>query len=291
MKKNNWILVVLLLVTLEFFVGYQQIDKLRTDTKPPQISIDDSKMLEISVAAPKEDLLQGVSATDARDGDVSRKLVVEGMQLINRDGLIEVAYAVADQAGNVAKAERKVCYTDYESPKFSLTAPLIYAEHENIDIMQDVFATDVLDGDIQHRIRATSMTSDAISNLGVHDIHLQVTNSLGDTSELVIPVEVLEKNTYEATLFLTDYLIYLPQGSEFQPRNYLDSFEYKSKTVDLSGSVPTDYAVAVKSDVDVNVPGVYTVEYRVTYIVRHATNPDFDQKFTGYSKLIVVVEG
>ena len=38
-------------------------------------------------------------------------------------------------------------------------------------------------------------------------------------------------------------------------------------------------------------PGVYTVEYRVTFTDRDEKNPDFDRKYTGYSKLIVVVEG
>lgn len=291
MKRKNWVPLLLILISLVVFAGYRQYDAWKTDIKAPEISISDAQMLEISVAAPKSALLQGVTAQDRRDGDVTGKLVVERMQLINADGLIEVGYAVADSSGNVAKAVRKVQYTDYEGPKFSLECPLVFEEHENIDIMDAVLASDVLDGDVQHRIRATAMTDESITKVGTHKVHFQVTNSLGDTSEIQIPVEVLETNTYEADLTLTDYLIYLPQGSGFQPKEYLDAFTYKGTTTQLSGGLPRDFSLKITGEVPTQTPGVYPVEYRVTYIVRHATNPDYDQKFTGYSKLIVVVEG
>lgn len=291
MKRKNWMPLLLILLSLAVFVGYRQYDAWKTDDRAPEISISDTQLLQISVQSPKTELLQGVKAQDRRDGDVSGKLVVERIQLLNRDGLMEVGYAVADGSGNVAKAVRKVQYTDYESPKFSLERPLVYEEHENIDIMSAVLANDVLDGDIQHRIRATAMSNESISKPGIHQVHFQVTNTLGDTSEIVIPVEVLETNTYEAELTLTDYLIYLPQGSAFQPRAYLSEFTSKGTTTSLANGLPGDFSLEIAGELPSQTAGVYPVEYRVTYTVRHATNPDYDQRFTGYSKLIVVVEG
>ena len=46
-----------------------------------------------------------------------------------------------------------------------------------------------------------------------------------------------------------------------------------------------------RGTVQTGYPGVYTVEYRVTFTDRDEKNPYFDRKYTGYSKLIVVVEG
>ena len=291
MKKRNWILLLLIAAVIAVFVGYRQFDAVRTDKKAPVISIDDTQMMEFSVQTPKSEFLRGVTASDKRDGDLTKKIVIEDVRLVDENGLTEVSYAVADKAGNVAKASRKVRYTDYRSPKFDLNRPLIYERGDDFDIMQNVFATDVLDGDIQHRIRATAVTEGAISKEGVHKVHFQVANSLGDLTEMILPVEVLEQGTYAADLSLTDYMIYLPRNAAFHPVDYLREFVYKAEETSLENGIPEDFSLETKGNVITQTPGVYSVEYRVTYTIRHDTNPEFDQHFTGYSKLIVVVEG
>ena len=100
-------------------------DAMHTDKDAPQIEVDNAQLLEISVQDSMSSLLQGVSARDQQSGDLTDKVVVEGLQLINDSGLIEVSYAVADQSGNVAKVTREVKYTDYIGPKFTMTCPLI----------------------------------------------------------------------------------------------------------------------------------------------------------------------
>lgn len=283
--------VLLILTALAVFVGYRQYDAIKSDVDAPEISINDTQTLQISVQTPKAELLQGVTAVDRHDGDVSDKLVVESMHLMDADGLIEVGYAVADKSGNVAKATRMVQYTDYESPKFSLSAPLIYEVYEDFDIMRSVFAQDVVDGDIQHRIRATALGEESIMSQGVHEVHFQVSNSLGDISEIILPVEVIETGTYAADLTLTDYLIYLPQGAVFQPEEYLNEFTYRAENTSLRKGLPRNFYLEVTGAVQTQTPGVYHIEYLVTRVVQHATNPELDQMYSGYSKLIVVVEG
>lgn len=283
--------VLLILAALAVFVGYRQYDAIKSDVDAPEISINDTQTLQISVQTPKAELLQGVTAVDRHDGDVSDKLVVESMHLMDADGLIEVGYAVADKSGNVAKATRMVQYTDYESPKFSLSAPLIYEVYEDFDIMRSVFAQDVVDGDIQHRIRATVLGEESIMSQGVHEVHFQVSNSLGDISEIILPVEVIETGTYAADLTLTDYLVYLPQGAVFRPEEYLDEFIYRAESTSLRNGLPHNYFIEVTGAVQTQTPGVYHIEYLVTRVVQHATNPELDRMYSGYSKLIVVVEG
>lgn len=283
--------VLLILAALAVFVGYRQYDAIKSDVDAPEISINDTQTLQISVQTPKAELLQGVTAVDRHDGDVSDKLVVESMYLMDADGLIEVGYAVADKSGNVAKATRMVQYTDYESPKFSLSAPLIYEVYEDFDIMRSVFAQDVVDGDIQHRIRATVLGEESIMSQGVHEVHFQVSNSLRDISEIILPVEVIETGTYAADLTLTDYLVYLPQGAVFRPEEYLDEFIYRAESTSLRNGLPHNFSVEVTGAVQTQTPGVYHIEYLVTRVVQHATNPELDRMYSGYSKLIVVVEG
>ena len=111
MKKRNWLLLLLIVLCLATFFGYRKIDQLRTDTRAPQIHIDEQP-LEASVRDDKSALLAGVTASDNVDGDVTASLVVERVNLTDSDGSISVSYGAFDSAGNVAKAKREGRYTD-----------------------------------------------------------------------------------------------------------------------------------------------------------------------------------
>ena len=149
----------------------------------------------------------------------------------------------------------------------------------------------MMDGDIQHRVRATALEEEAITALGTHQVRFQVNNTLGDTRTLELPVEVYAADAYSASLALTEYLIYLPVGANFNPTSYLDTFTLRGAETNLRNGLPRNYTLRTEGEVQTRQPGVYSIEYRVTYTVRNETNPNLNQEFTGYSKLIVVVEG
>lgn len=290
MKKKNWIFIFLIILCLAGFYAYRTMDLLRTDTKAPEIKISE-ETLEVSVSDHRSALLEGVTATDNRDGNVTASIVVERVNLLDIDGRISVGYAAFDGSGNVSKATREAKFTDYQRPRFSLEKPLIFTTGTNFDIMSAVGASDSLDGDIQHRIRASSLSQESIALEGVHDVEFSVSNSLGDTVSLVIPVEVISSNQYSATLSLKEYLIYLPVGSNFVPGNYLDTFTHQNEKTDLSRGLPANYHLQAGNTVNTSEPGVYVVNYKVTYIVRNENNSALNREYTAYSKLIVVVEG
>lgn len=285
--KRNLLYFALILICIGGFLLYLFIGDLRADTQPPRISFSD-EVLELSAQAPRDALLQGVAASDNVDGDVTASVVVESVQLSDEDGTISVTYAAFDAAGNVAKQTRQARYTDYESPKFSLRKSLTFSFNSGFDIFGAVRAQDALDGDISHRIRITSLDEKAITAIGIHQVELKVSNSLGETVELVVPVEVYAAGTYDATVTLTDYLIYLPLGRELDAKSYLDAYSRSGTTVSLRNGLPEGYTLELVSDVQPDKPGVYTVEYRVTQTVGTESNA---KAYIGYAKLIVVVEG
>lgn len=289
-KKMNILLAALIVLCVAAFVGYRMLDRIRTDTKPPQITLG-SETPQLSVNDPREVLLSGVSATDNKDGNVTDSLVIENISLLDNSGRLSVSYAAFDKAGNVAKAQREAVFTDYVSPRFTLKQPLLFRSGVNFDVLTIVDAIDLFDGDIQHRIRATLLEGTSISSVGTHDVQFQVSNSLGDTVTLVFPVEVYDAKTYDAELALTDYLIYLKVGDSFRASDYLNSFTLLGESTNLSTRLPSGFSLNTQGTVDTNTPGVYPVEYRVTYTERNLTNPDLDRKYDSYSKLIVVVEG
>ena len=289
-KKGNILLVLLIIACMAVFYGYRTLDMMRTDNDAPVIYMD-AQIPEVSVKDPKSALLQGISAEDERDGDVTASLVVEKVEMTDSDGTLTVSFAAFDRSGNVAKEKREAKYTDYESPKFVMRAPLLFRNGAHFDVLQIVEAMDVIDGDIQHRVRATALGEDSIATLGTHQVRFQVNNSLGDTMALELPVEVYAADTYNAGLTLTEYLIYLPVGANFNPTSYLGDFTLRGETTNLRNGLPGNYTLRTKGEVQTQQPGVYCMEYRVTYTVRNETNPNLNQEYTGYSKLIVVVEG
>lgn len=289
-KGTNIILILLIAACVAALFGYRVLDDLRTDSQPPEILLEET-VPEVSVFDSRTALLQGVTARDKKDGDVTGLLVVEHVRLLNADGQIMVSYAAFDRSGNVAKAQREARYTDYQSPKLTLSKPLVFSYGSSFDVLSVVGAQDVLDGDIQHRVRATLLEEGAINELGVHNVRFQVTNSLGDMVSYEIPVEAYDPKLYDGTLELTEYLIYLEPGEGFTAKNYLDSCVLRGETVDLRQGMPRDYKLEISGEVQTGVPGVYPVEYRVTYTIKNESDRDLDQHYTAYSKLIVIVEG
>ena len=286
MKKNLVYLAAILMCTCVFLM-YVFVVKTQADTRAPEISFPE-EIPAISVLDPETDFLQDVTAYDKADGDVTDSLVVASVRLVDTDGTVQVTYAAFDKAGNVAQAVRQGVYTDYESPRFSLSTSLTFSGSTYFDIFDLVHAEDQLDGNISHRIRITSMDEAAINAVGMHEVELQTSNSLGETVNLVVPVEVYAPGTYDASLTLKDYLIYLPVNGKLDAKSYLEAYTRAGMQTILSGGMPAGFTLDMKNNVRMDVPGVYTVEYRVTQTVGAGAGAT---AYTGYAKLIVVVEG
>lgn len=282
MKKKQWFILAAIVLCCAVFVGYRMLDGLRSDNRAPEITVEGG--LTVSVLDPREALLQGVRATDNRDGDVSDSIVVESISMPDPERPATVVYAAFDQAGNVAKQSRDVTFSDYAGPRFSLTGPMVYSSGQTFDVLDRITAEDDLDGEIGSRIRATALSEESIGTTGIHDVQFRVTNSLGHTAELVLPVEVYPADTYRAQLKLTDYLVYIPVGTAFNARDYLYDFTLLNETIYLRGTFPQELELKTAGHVDTSVPGIYAVSYTVTGLLR-------EEPYAGYSKLIVIVEG
>ena len=290
MKKRTLICLLLIVLCGAVFFAYRAFSRMNDDHTIPTIQIDES-FTDFSIQEDRAQLLQGVSAADETDGDVTASLLVEQVILTDSSGTAKVTYAAFDASGNVAKASRTIRYTDYVSPRFVLEQPLVFQQNKAFDILNIVQAQDLLDGNISHRIRATAINSTSITNPGVHQVEFRVTNSLGDTSCLVFPVEVLPYNSHQASLTLTDYLIYIRVGDSFTAESFLDRFTLGQESVSLNGKLPKGYTLHLNGNVNPAVPGVYPLGYTVTYKAASERDPEVYTEYEAYSKLIVVVEG
>ena len=287
MKKKNLLLLVPITLSAALFLGYRAWDSLRTDDTPPQISISEES-IQLSVSDPSSILLQGITAQDDRDGDVTDSLLVERITKTDGSGAIEVTIAAFDRSGNVAKATRTARYTDYQSPRFTLNRPLLFSYGSSFDLLAAIGAEDPADGDIQHRIRATSLDNTAVNSVGNHEVEFRVTNSLGDTVRMTLPVTVYAADAYGLELDLKNYLVYLKPGSSFDADHYLDTVRRGLNSVSLTDGIPSNYSIRTSGEVNTSRPGVYPVDYTVTYI---QPTVDGTQYISGIARLIVIVEG
>ena len=87
------------------------------DTVAPVIVVED-----ITIKVNDDiNLMEGISATDNVDGDLTGKVAVTGTVDTTKEGTYKVTYKVADAAGNEAVAERVVTVEKKAAPKKSKT--------------------------------------------------------------------------------------------------------------------------------------------------------------------------
>ena len=280
MKKiTKWLLLILLVLCTAAFIVYYRFSQAGPDRTAPVISME-AEEITLSVGDGQEAYLAGVTALDDVDGDVTAMMVVEGVSAIDSRDCVTITYAAFDRAGNVAKAHRTGRYTDYEGPKFALKNPLVFYSGYTIDLLDHITASDPLDGDLSARVKATLSGGETdLSQEGTHPVDLRVTNSMGDTARITVPVEICSYAAYDATVNLTDYLIYWEKGSPFQAEDYLVSLYagYREITPEQLGAEGAQ--IDIHSDVNPDEPGSYSVSYTITY-----------GSYTGFTRLIVVVE-
>lgn len=238
--------VALFILVLACYVGLNLYVSRTVDRTPPVITCD-TDAVEVRVGASDSTLLEGVTASDNRDGDLTDTVMIKGVsQLITAD-TAKVTYIVFDSSNNMATASRTVRYTNYEKPRFSLDTPLIFLAGGKVQLLDRLHASDVIDGDLSDSIRVTTQNVNA-GEAGIYTVTVQVTNSLGDVESLPLKVEVIGAGNVNPAVRLSEYIVYLPAGARFSPADYV-----------IAPADPGE--VEIESDVAASTPGVYEVSY------------------------------
>lgn len=230
-------------------------EKINTDKTIPQITVAE-EMIEVSLKAKDEELLNGITAYDEKDGDLTNKIIVESISRFTEKGVCKVIYAVCDSNNNVAKATRMIKYKGYESPKFSVKGNLCFSLYEHIDISHCIYARDSLEGDITGKIVITSENY-STSIPGIYSIDATVTNSKGDTSSINLPLILEDIPLSAPKIELSEYLLYCKKGGKIDFNSYIvDALDYQETSLKNK--------VTVETNIDFNKPGTYNVHYYVT---------------------------
>lgn len=257
MRLLRIVTILLFIVTVVAGIMINGQKEITADTTYPEITAD-SDEIQVSLQAEDEELLQGLTAHDEKDGDLTSEIVVEKLSYFSEPGTCSITYAVSDMDNHVTRYTRKLQYEDYESPKFSLNEPLIFHVGSTANVADCVGAQDVLDGDISENVSIVSSNLNT-SEAGVYEIGLRVANSRGDAQELLVHAYVREKVSSEAQIELSEYMVYKKLGENLNAEFYID------KVWDNYGTdrISKDQVQVNDDEVQMDTPGVYYVTYTV----------------------------
>lgn len=222
MKQKSLILVLSvagLLLGVVCCVVYKSKDR-----KAPEIKIEKTE-ISYREGDGYDELLQGVSAKDNKDGDLTDAVFIEKILPVE-DGKAVVYYAVMDTAKNVGKASQTVEYTaaDGEQKK----------ENEKKSKAKDEAATN------------SKKEED------------QKTVSVDEENEAESNADELTPTDERPVIALTTDHMTVPVGGEF------DLLSVVKGVADTSDSVATlSTRISADGDYDLSTPGEYTIRYFV----------------------------
>ena len=305
--RGSRILCTLVLIASAAAFGLYNWNYYRSkDTLGPVISMDSSDIF-VSVNDPQSQVMAGVTARDSKDGDVTDLMLIEDLSDFVEENTRIVSYAAFDKDNHVSKAQRRMTYTDYVSPHFSLSAPLRFAATSgSVNYLNNISAWDCLDGDISNQIAFTAgsvINTDTVSD---YKVTLEVTNSAGDNVQLPVTISVYDSMLANAapSISLSDYLVYTGIGQKLEPIDYVSEVIYHNTkyeltdeegtfavdTEDWSNWAKKEFAerepavnrgkIQINDMVNYQVPGTYEIIYELSDLEGN----------TGTVTLIVVVE-
>ena len=178
MKYVKVAVIILFILSVGIFAAGMEKERRAEDPTKPVLT-SDREILEISTSYEEADLLQGLTAQDGKDGDLTSEILVGEFSQFVEKGVSNLSYVVFDSSNQAATLTRKVKFTDYESPRLTLTEPLVFPAGKTENAMEFIGASDMIDASLSALVKQTESTID-YKNVGDYYIHVEVTNSFGD---------------------------------------------------------------------------------------------------------------
>ena len=207
------------------------------DRKGPEIELPADGDVTYAEGSDTAPLLEGVTATDEKDGDVTDSLMIENIFPNDDHTSASVVYAAKDSHNNVSKATRRVNYK---------AAGDAVAPEEN---------TETDGSDAAPAENAEAEGSDAAP--AAEEAQQNDTEGVKNEANAKMEIEALPSKS--PRMYLNTYETTVKAGSE------LDKISYIKEITDDADSQKTLFAeIQVDGEVDTATPGDYTLTYHVT---------------------------
>ena len=272
--KISLISLLVLLIVFQAVTVYRA--ERRSDDTP--IITSDVDKIQIPCQYTKEDLLQGLSAYDEADGNITEKILIGDFSDFTQRGVSSLEYAVYDKDGNAAVFTREVVFSDYVSPRILISNPLVFKPATSIyDIPLLILkGKDVIDGDITSRLLITFDDVDFYEP-GKYNISVNLKNSFGDEVNMDLPIHILDPEISGYLIAINEPIIYVDKGSVVIPEDHIAAVVDENTYEHIPDK---EFDLTINSDVDTSKDGIY--EIQISVISR-------DRLLRGESWMIVVV--
>ena len=296
MKRLRKLSIILFIISVVIFGIYWYREKILKDQTGPVFNYE-SYTFTVSVKDDDSALLQGITATDKKDGDVTDSIIVEEVSPFTGTGHRIVNYAAFDSDHHVTHTKRELIYSDYTAPRFTMSKPLSFPMNST-NLLEGIKAIDCIDGDITRSIRMMSEDDIDVAHVGNYSARLKVSNSAGGNSYLPVTIEIYDSTVkYRMPqIKLSENIVYVSSGDDFDEEEYLETiiidnteYEYVSENgtygnpylaSDADKTIDSDH-IEIDSSVETDVTGCYEVLYSVEDTVNGTG--------TGTARLYVVV--
>lgn len=248
--------IVLFAVSVVIF-GVSKVSEIfgGESSKPVIKSTSDS--ITVSCDYTEKEILQGLTAEDRQDGDLTNEIIVGNFSRFVEKGKSKATYVVFDSSNQPATYVREVVFKDYVSPQFRLGKPLVIEANSSVNEKDLISATDVFDGDISSRVKVTDSNVN-YSVTGDYVVRAEVSNSFGDTVKADFPVHVVTSPETRVELSLKENVVYVEKGAKFNALSYID------RVTSFFGQPMDKSSVGIESLVNTSKPGCYEVRFTAT---------------------------
>ena len=221
------------------------------DRKGPEITIAEGKLNSYTAETTTEELLEGVKAIDAKDGDVSDSLTVENVYPNEKGDQVTVVYVAKDKSNNVTKL------TYHMTSDGSIKDNTGEAEPQPEEKITD--EPDADDTGLSDEEEAED-ESDADDT---DDTGLTEEEKAQEREEAKLD----KLNPQDPRFYLTTYYTEIEKGTQLDKLSYVkDIQDDKDQASDLYRKIQ------ITGDVDVNTPGTYELTYYVVDSNGNASN-------------------
>lgn len=248
MNDNKGLKITLTIVAVVLTV-LSVLTVIFTDSKGPKITVEQKSITYVN-GDDKASLLDGVSAYDAVDGDVSVSLIVKDITVLNSGDTAKVTYAARDNRNNISEAYRIVTYVDSSE---------YYSEPDDEAMFQEAVEEEVI------------QEEETSENAEAEPVDIPADETVQETEE---PTEEVKEEPQEEEK-PEESERPQPKATDNKPEDKTPKITLKQKSVNINvGQTfnPSDYikskenasSIAIDGAINVMAPGTYPLTFKVT---------------------------
>lgn len=264
MRKWLVVLMTAAAVGATGLLGWMYVSQ---DRKGPEITIDESKKGSYTEGMTAEELLDGVKATDDKDGDVSDTLTVQNVYPSEQGDEVTVIYVAKDKSNNVTKV---TYHMTSDAPLSGFTAGTEEGFTEgNADRTSaasntaGTFGTGSATGSTSDETDDAEGTSDTADVTVTPEAEMTEEEKAQEREEAKID----KLSPQDPRFYLTTYYVEINRGTQIDRLSYVKDIE---DDVDQTNELYRK--IQITGTVDVYTPGTYELTYYVVDSNGNASN-------------------